>query len=282
MSYKRNVDFVVISDTHLGTYGAHADELVQYLESIEPKTLVLNGDIIDMWQFKKRYFPQSHTKVLHILSRMITEGVKVVYITGNHDDALRTYSPMRFSNFQLVDKLITMVNGKRVWIFHGDIFDSSIQHAKWVARLGGIGYDLLIRFNRMVNKTMQAIGRSPISLSKKVKDNIKNAVKYISDFEQSAIDLAIEQEYDYVICGHIHQATIRKVENIKGSTIYMNSGDWVENLTALEYNDGEWSLFRFNESNLKYQKRKTSRKSRVRYTSLPIFQQFEKEKTASY
>jgi UDP-2,3-diacylglucosamine pyrophosphatase LpxH len=243
---KRKVDTVVISDIHLGTYGAHADELLQYLESIEVRTLILNGDIIDMWQFRRKFFPLSHTKVLMRLCNMIEEGVMVHYITGNHDDALRVFSPFKIGNLKLSDKLLTLRSEKKVWIFHGDVFDASVNHAKWIAKLGGVGYDFLIRINRFFNNILKIFNKPPVSLSKKIKNNIKNAVKFISDFENTAIELAIDQEYDYVICGHIHQPTIRKVVTEKGETTYMNSGDWVENLTALEFNEGKWTLYKYD------------------------------------
>lgn len=244
MSKKRSVDLSIISDTHLGTYGSHADELYSYLKSIKPKTLVLNGDIIDMWQFKKRYFPPSHTAVLRQICKMIEKGTKIYYITGNHDDHLRHYSPFQLHSFELVDKLILEVGGEKVWVFHGDVFDRSIQQARWVAKLGGHGYDLLIKINRLINRWLVYTGRQPISLSQKIKANIKNAVKYISDFEQVAIELAIDQGYDRVVCGHIHHAIIRDYENDRGKTVYMNSGDWVESLTALEYSDSNWSIYK--------------------------------------
>lgn len=251
MSKKRSIDICVVSDTHLGTYGAHAEELLAYLKSIKPRKLILNGDIVDMWQFKKRYFPTSHTAVLRQIIKMIEKGTRVYYITGNHDDALRQYSPMKLSNFELVDKVILTIDGKKYWFFHGDVFDRSIQQARWVARLGSHGYDFLIRFNRLINSWLIWTGKHPISLSKRIKANIKNAVKYISDFEQVAIDLAIKQGYDYVVCGHIHQSAIRQSTSAEGSTIYMNSGDWVESLTSLEYVDGQWKIYHHEQAKTK-------------------------------
>lgn len=250
MKNKRLVDIAVLSDIHLGTYGSHASELLDYLKSIKPKKLVLNGDIIDMWQFNKRYFPAAHTAVIRQVIKMVEQGVKVYYITGNHDDALRHYSPFASKHFELIDKLVLTVDGKRYWIFHGDVFDSSIQHAKWIAKLGGYGYDLLIRGNRLINKALHSVGKQPVSLSKKIKANIKNAVRYINDFEDTAIELAIDQGYDYVICGHIHQPCIRSIKSRHGSTTYMNSGDWVENLTALEYVGRKWSIYYHRQKDL--------------------------------
>lgn len=240
---------VVISDVHLGTFGSHANELNKYLSSIKPKILVLNGDIIDIWQFRKSYFPKSHLKVIQKIISLASKGTKVYYITGNHDEMLRKFSDMNMGNFALVDKLVLELEDKKAWIFHGDVFDASVQHAKWIAKLGGLGYDYLILINRFVNWCLKKIGKEPYSFSKKIKASVKKAVKHISDFEETATELAIEKKYDYVICGHIHEPKIIQKENKNGKTLYLNSGDWVENLTALEYNKKRWKLYQYNETN---------------------------------
>ena len=244
---KRIVDVVVLSDIHLGTYGCHATELLTYLSSIKPKTLILNGDIIDIWQFRKSYFPKSHLKVIKKLLDFAGKGTKVYYITGNHDEMLRKFSDTTMGNFCIADKVVLELDGKKAWFFHGDVFDSSVQHAKWIAKLGGIGYDYLILINRFVNFMLAKMGREPYSLSKKIKSGVKSAVKFISDFETTASDLAIENGYDYVICGHIHEPQMIKRENKKGSVLYLNSGDWIENLTALEYNKKRWKMYRYED-----------------------------------
>jgi UDP-2,3-diacylglucosamine pyrophosphatase LpxH len=244
---KRRVEVVVISDVHLGTYGCHAKELLKYLKSIKPKKLVLNGDIIDMWQFKKSYWPKSHMKVVKHLTGLISKGVPVYYVTGNHDEMLRKFVGFKLSSFKIVNKLVLDLNGEKAWIFHGDVFDVTMKHSKWLAKLGGKGYDLLILLNRMINIVSQKMGYGKISLSKKIKDNVKSAVKYINNFEKVAADLAIDKGYAYVVCGHIHQPVIQEISNSKGKVTYLNSGDWVENLTALEYNEGKWSIYKFDE-----------------------------------
>ena len=245
---KRKVELVVISDVHLGTYGSHAKELLQYLQTIKPKILVLNGDIVDIWQFRKSYFPASHLKVIKKIISMTSKGTKVYYITGNHDEMLRKFSDSIVGNFSIVDKLVlTLDDDKKAWIFHGDVFDSSVQHSKWLAKLGGLGYDYLILINRFVNWCLNKIGKEPYSFSKKIKASVKKAVKFISDFETTATDLAIEKKYDYVICGHIHEPKIKHIENKNGATLYLNSGDWVENLTSLEYNKKRWKLYNHSD-----------------------------------
>ncbi|MEO0570474.1 MAG: UDP-2,3-diacylglucosamine diphosphatase [Bacteroidota bacterium] len=247
---KRKIELAVISDVHLGTYGCHADELIAYLNSIQPKKLVLNGDIIDIWQFSKRYFPPSHLKVLKKLIGMASRGTEVFYITGNHDEMLRKFTPTRMGNFKILNKLVLNLDGKKAWIFHGDVFDISIQKAKWLAKLGSYGYDLLILINYLVNWFLAKMGREKYSLSKKIKNSVKGAVKFIGNFEDAAATLAIENDYDYVICGHIHQPKKEIIENSQGKTIYLNSGDWVENLTALEYSFKRWRIYRYDHDKL--------------------------------
>jgi UDP-2,3-diacylglucosamine pyrophosphatase LpxH len=245
---RRPVDVVVMSDLHLGTYGCHAKEIVNYLKSIQPQILVLNGDIIDIWQFSKRYFPVAHMQVLKEIMHLLSKGTRVIYITGNHDESLRRYSDMNMGNFQLTDKLVMEINGKMTWIFHGDVFDATTKGgAKLLAKLGGHGYDLLILINSCINRCLKLMGKEKMSFSKKVKNSVKKAVAWIGDFEQTAAELAIEKRYDYVICGHIHQPQKREVVTRNGRVIYMNSGDWIENLTSLEYHNNEWEVYHYDE-----------------------------------
>lgn len=251
-SKKRKVDVVVISDVHLGTYGCHAKELLHYLKSIKPKKVILNGDIIDIWQFSKRYWPKSHTKVIKQLLEWISKGVKMYYVTGNHDEMLRKFTGFKMGSLKIVNKVVLdLDDDKKAWIFHGDVFDVTMQHSKWLAKLGAIGYDTLILINRFVNFiSVKIFKKGKLSLSKKIKNSVKSAVKFINDFEQTAADIGIFQKYDYVICGHIHHPEIKEITNKDGSIQYLNSGDWVENLSALEYNNGEWSLYRFDENEI--------------------------------
>ncbi len=245
---KREVDIVIISDVHLGTYGCHAKELLKYLKSIKPKMLILNGDIIDIWQFSKSYWPEAHMKVVRRILKFVTDGIPVYYLTGNHDEMLRKFADMNLGSFQLLNKLVLNINGKKAWIFHGDVFDVTMQHSKWLAKLGAVGYDALILLNSFTNWLLTAMGREKMSFSKKIKAKFKDAVKFINQFEQTAADLAVSKEHQYVICGHIHQAEMREIvaTDNPGKVLYLNSGDWVENLTALEYHNGQWNIFRYN------------------------------------
>jgi UDP-2,3-diacylglucosamine pyrophosphatase LpxH len=245
---KRKVQVAVISDVHLGTYGCRAKELNQYLKSIDPEILILNGDIIDIWQFSKRYWPESHMKIVQRIFKLLSSGTKVYYLTGNHDELLRKFTDFKMGELEILDKLVLNLDGKKAWIFHGDVFDITMKNAKWLAKLGAIGYDTLIMINSVVNWISEKILRKgKISLSKKVKNSVKSAIKFVNDFEQTAIDIAIENGYEYVLCGHIHQPAKREVKTDKGQTLYLNSGDWIENLTALEYNDHTWTLYQYTE-----------------------------------
>jgi UDP-2,3-diacylglucosamine pyrophosphatase LpxH len=244
---RRPLDVAILSDIHLGTYGCKAKELLNYLRSINPHILILNGDIIDAWQFSKRYFPVSHMMVIKEIMQFITNGTRVFYITGNHDEVLRRYADIQIGNFALTDKLVLEIDHKMTWIFHGDVFDNSTKGAaKMIAKLGSNGYGMLILFNRFVNFLLKMIGRERVSISKKIVSSVNKAVVKVHEFEDIVTDLAIEKKYDYVVCGHIHQPQIRRVERESGTVTYMNSGDWVEHLTALEYYHGEWKIFEYD------------------------------------
>ena len=246
---RRRLDILVLSDVHLGTYGCHAKELLHYLKTVKPKTVILNGDIIDIWQFSKRYWPKAHMKVIKHLMHWMSKGVKIYYVTGNHDEMLRKFAGFKMGSLKIANKVILdLDNDKKAWFFHGDVFDVTMQHSKWLAKLGAVGYDTLIHINRVANFISEKIfKKGKLSLSKKIKNSVKSAVKFINSFEQTAADIGISNQYDYVVCGHIHQPEMREIENEHGKIMYLNSGDWIENLTALEYADGVWKIYRFDE-----------------------------------
>ena len=246
MNKKRSVDIVVISDTHLGAIGCRAKELNRYLKSIQPKTIILNGDIIDIWQFNKRYWNKYHTKVVKRLLNFISNGTKVYYIAGNHDEALRRFLNFEIEGFTISNKLSLDLNGKKTWFFHGDVFDVTMQHSRWLTRLGGFGYDLLLFINATVNKFLTLIGREKLSFSKTIKNKVKAAVSYINKFETTVTDIASKNNFDSVVCGHIHQPCIKNFKKKNKNVTYLNSGDWIENMTALEYHDNKWSLFEYD------------------------------------
>lgn len=241
---RRKVEIAIISDLHLGTYGCQANQILEYLRSIDPEVLILNGDIIDMWNFSKSYFPKSHIQVMRQILKITQSGTKTYYLTGNHDEALRKYSGTTLGNLVIDDKLVLDIDGQKVWIFHGDIFDATTKgSAKIIAKLGGKGYDILIWINKLINDLLHFFGKEKVSISKRIKSSIKSAVKWVGNFETTAAELAIEQGYQVVICGHIHQPQLRHISVGEAKVMYLNSGDWVEHCTALEYNHKEWKIY---------------------------------------
>lgn len=237
---KRIVDVVVLSDVHLGTYACRARELLIYLRSISPRLLILNGDIIDGWQFSKHYFPPEHIQVIQEVLSFLSKGTRVIYITGNHDEALRRYADMQVGNFQLADKALIEINGSVTWVFHGDVFDHTSRNpARMVSRLGSNGYAVLLGFNKMINRISRFFGREKISFAKSVMKQFNKRFVKIENFEELVAGLAIEKKYDCVICGHIHEPKKRTITNEKGSVMYLNSGDWVEHLSTLEYHSND-------------------------------------------
>jgi UDP-2,3-diacylglucosamine pyrophosphatase LpxH len=185
-------------------------------------------------------------QVVHKIINWVSKGTKVYYITGNHDEMLRKFEGFKMGKLSIENKLVLDLDGKKVWIFHGDVFDVTMQNSKWLTRLGSHGYDLLILINALCNWISVKMGRGKISLSKNIKNSVKQAVKFINNFEKTAADIAIRNGYDYVLCGHIHHPEMKTITTEHGQVEYLNSGDWIENLTALEYNNKEWSLYKYD------------------------------------
>jgi UDP-2,3-diacylglucosamine pyrophosphatase LpxH len=178
---------------------------------------------------------------------MAMNGTKVVYITGNHDELLRKFVGMNFGNIELCNQYEVEVNGQKTLFFHGDVFDLSIQHAKWLAKLGGKGYDVLILLNTFINFISEKLGGKRVSLSKKIKNSVKQAVSFINNFEVAAAEYASKVNAHVVVCGHIHHPADKIIETGTSSVRYLNSGDWIENLSALEYHNGIWQTIHVNE-----------------------------------
>ncbi|GAB3006699.1 UDP-2,3-diacylglucosamine diphosphatase [Niabella terrae] len=245
---KRQVELVVLSDLHLGTYAARARAFTAYLKSIQPQLLILNGDIIDGWQFSKRYFPASHIQAIREIFNLLSRGTRVIYITGNHDDVLRKYTDLQMGDFILTDKIVIEVNGRKTWIFHGDVFDhTTTRQARFWGRMGSNGYALLLGFNRCFNRLTQVLGKEKRSLAKAAMHQFNKRILNVTAFEQKIGALAIEKGFDTVICGHIHQPCQRVITTERGSVTYLNAGDWVEHMTALEFCDGDWKLYQYED-----------------------------------
>ncbi|MFT5736778.1 MAG: UDP-2,3-diacylglucosamine pyrophosphatase LpxH [Maribacter sp.] len=246
---KRKLEIVVISDVHLGTYGCHADELLAYLSSISTKTLILNGGIVDIWQFKESYFPPSHVNVIKKIISIASEGTAVYYLTGNHDNIPASLERTAFGNITFCKELVLNLDGKKTWFFHGAILDIPLVDAKWIAKLGSIGFALLLRVNKLMNWTLKLRKREKYSLSWKIKAN-KAQSKYKLDFEHTVTGLAANNGYDCVVSGHIHEPKKEQRETSQGNILYLNSGDWVENRTALEYSFKRWKLYQNEKDKL--------------------------------
>lgn len=238
----RKLDVSVISDFHLATRASKAKHLLKYLKQINPKTLVLNGDIIDSWRFSRNYFPKSHLKVIRQLVKMIEKGVQVIYITGNHDDVFRKFNNTKLGNFSIVNQLELTINNQKTWIFHGDVFDHIIHHSPWLAKLGAAAYGFLTVFNIFINLILKIFGGREMILYKSMKDRISKRKKVLTNFEKAIANAAINKNIDLVICGHTHTPVDKIIDTDKGKVRYINCGDWVEHFSAAECINGEWNL----------------------------------------
>jgi UDP-2,3-diacylglucosamine pyrophosphatase LpxH len=265
---KRNLDILVISDLHLGTYGSEADEVLAYLDTINADKIVINGDFVDIMLFNKRFWPSSHMKVIKYFLDLISQGKEIYYVTGNHDELMRKFLNFKIQNFKIVNQIVLDTAKGKVWIFHGDVFDFSIQ-TQWLTKLAGFLYDYMIIFNSWINKKiMRPLGRKRLNFSKTIKSNVKTAVQYFANFEMKAAEVAQKNGYKYVVCGHIHTPKIESF-NINGEeVIYMNSGDWLESLSSLEYADNKWSIYMHKRTEQEY---KGDNDSRIEMTNKELY-----------
>jgi len=237
----RHYRAIWISDIHLGTSGCKAGFLLDFLRVNESDQLYLVGDIVDGWQLKRGwYWKQSHNDVVQKILRKARKGTKVTYIVGNHDEALREFLGMRFGEILIENEAVhELRDGRRLWVTHGDLFDGVIQYAKWLAYLGDTAYTVALKVNDHFNYLRHKMGMSYWSLSQYLKHRVKNAVSFITAFEEALTTGARRRGYDGVVCGHIHRPEIREIDG----TLYCNDGDWVESLSALvETHEGELKL----------------------------------------
>ena len=244
-----------ISDIHLGTPGCQADALLHFLKHNESDTLYLVGDIIDGWQLRKSWFwPQSHNDVIQKVLRKARKGTQVVFIPGNHDEAARQFAGMTFGDIPIMENAVHVTaDGKRLWVVHGDEFDQVVRYAKWLAYLGDTLYNFALTLNRVLNNIRIKLGYPYWSLSQFLKQQVKNAVNFILEFEHALIHEAKHRGYDGVVCGHIHKAEIKEVDGL----LYCNDGDWVESLTALvEHPCGKLDIVHWPHRDLPVRKQK--------------------------
>ena len=232
---------VFISDLHLGTPGCQASELLAFLKASSSDYLYLVGDIVDGWQLRRRwYWPQAHNDVVQKLLRRARKGCRVVFVPGNHDEFARGFVGHQFGGIEVEEEVVHVtVDGRRLWVTHGDYFDGVIQCAKWLAYVGDYAYEFTLKLNRYVNHLRAKFGLPYWSLSAYLKHKVKKAVNFISDFEVAVAHEARRRGHQGVVCGHIHRAEMREIEGI----LYCNDGDWVESRTALvEHHDGRLEL----------------------------------------
>lgn len=236
-----------ISDVHLGTRGCKAEFLLDFLQNHESDFLFLVGDIVDGWELKSKWFwNQSHHAVMQKLLAQAKSNTKVVYIPGNHDEFMRDYTNTNFNNIDIVQQSEHITaDGRRFLILHGDEFDGVVKRIKWLAILGGWTYNALLSFNYIFNLVRRKLGYSYWSISAYLKQKVKTIVSFFSNYDKKLLDVTQKENYDGIICGHIHKAEIRQIDNI----LYCNDGDWVESCTALvEDWDGSLSIIHWASS----------------------------------
>jgi UDP-2,3-diacylglucosamine pyrophosphatase LpxH len=241
-----NYKTIVISDVHLGTTDSKVKELVRFLKKSTCEKLILNGDIIDGWQLRKSgKWKKKHTRFFRIVLKMIEkQNTEVIYTRGNHDDFLNNVVPFSIGKLSIVKDYVYTSQGKKFWVVHGDIFDSVTTNMRWIAMLGDVGYTFLLWLNKVYNYWRLKQGKPYYSLSKEIKAKVKSAVSYISDFQNQLVKLAQSKHFDGIICGHIHQPAIKNYDGI----LYLNSGDWVESLSALvEDYEGNWKIVLYED-----------------------------------
>ncbi|MEQ8659820.1 MAG: UDP-2,3-diacylglucosamine diphosphatase [Gammaproteobacteria bacterium] len=238
---RRRLRTVWISDVHLGYHAARADYLLEFLHSVECEYLYLVGDIVDLWQIKRRpFWPQQHNDVVRTILGMARHGTRVIYVPGNHDEVLRAYAEHDFGNIAIRERAVhTRASGERLLVIHGDQFDAAVASSRWVGQLGAHAYDWLLAANVALNAVRRRCGFPYWSLAGFLKHKVKNAVQYISRFEAVVAEAAAREGVDGVVCGHIHRPEITTIDGIG----YYNCGDWVESCTALvEQRDGRIEL----------------------------------------
>ena len=243
----RRLRTIFLSDIHLGTPGCKAAHLIDFLRHHQAEQLYLIGDVIDAWALKRRFFwPQAHNDVVQKVLRCARKGTRVIYVPGNHDEVGRQFSGLNFGDIAIrAEAEHRLLDGRRLWIVHGDFADGVIQHARWLAKLGDRLYDFILWLNRHFNDLRAFLGRDYWSLSQYLKHKTKNAVSFISNFEHVLLREARRRGYDGVVCGHIHKAEIRMMDGM----LYCNDGDWVESLTALvETLEGELRIMHWHEA----------------------------------
>lgn len=249
MQERKHYRTVIISDVHIGAAHSKVKEAADFLDKVYCDRLILNGDIVDGWQLSKKSankrWKPDYTRFVNVIMKMMEEyDTEVIYLRGNHDDFLENLVPLELGNISVLQDYILESGGHRFFVTHGDVFDSVTTKMEWLAKLGDVSYTVLLRFNSIYNKIRSRQGKPYFSLSQAIKHKVKQAVSFISGFERMLTDLARSKRCDGVICGHIHYPEDRVIDDIR----YLNSGDWVESMSALlEDDEGNWRIMRYRE-----------------------------------
>ncbi len=249
MQERKHYRTVIISDVHIGAAHSKVKEAADFLDKVYCDRLILNGDIVDGWQLSKKSankrWKPDYTRFVNVIMKMMEEyDTEVIYLRGNHDDFLENLVPLELGNISVLQDYILESGSHRFFVTHGDVFDSVTTKMEWLAKLGDVSYTVLLRFNSIYNKIRSRQGKPYFSLSQAIKHKVKQAVSFISGFERMLTDLARSKRCDGVICGHIHYPEDRVIDDIR----YLNSGDWVESMSALlEDDEGNWRIMRYRE-----------------------------------
>lgn len=239
---------VVLSDIHLGSEFSKVAEVSDFLSRIDCEKLIFNGDTIDGWQLQKddnAFWGAEHSRFFRIIMKMVEKhGTEVYFLRGNHDDFLDKIIPMAMGKLSILKDMILESGGLRYFVTHGDVFDSITSNMKWMAKLGDVMYNLLLKINVMYNRLQSWRGKPYYSFSQAIKNKVKKAVSNASDFDKMLTDMARTKGCQGVICGHIHRPEDRMIDGIR----YLNSGDWVETMSALAEDwSGKWKILMYKE-----------------------------------
>ncbi|MBA2479729.1 MAG: UDP-2,3-diacylglucosamine diphosphatase [Planctomycetes bacterium] len=243
---RRHIDLMILSDVHLGTRSCKAEQLDAYLSRVRPREVVLNGDILDLRELHKGFWPEAHTRVVQRILAFANEGIPVSYVTGNHDEVLRRFSFFQTGAVQLVDGIERTLGGKRTWIVHGDAIEGAMQMPRWLRRIGCLTYHALRGLERRANMVRSRVGMQPTVLVAQVK-RMKGALAHISRYEEACARVAASRGFERIITGHIHFPNRREITCGDARIDYLNSGDWVDSMSALEFDAGDWSVMRIGQ-----------------------------------
>ncbi|HMG15938.1 MAG TPA: UDP-2,3-diacylglucosamine diphosphatase [Saprospiraceae bacterium] len=265
---RRLLDLVILSDIHLGSSACFAIELMEYLKSIKPEKLIINGDFCDFREEKFKKIPTEHKRILEEIENMSSTGTLVYFIQGNYDKGLNKLSEKKNDNLQVRSQIELIIQNKRYLVIHGDKFNSTIINSSLIFIIGTKTYSVLVALSKAINIKRLINNKSYISFASKIRLKINKAGKYMHDFEQASAAYASKEHFDGIICGHTHVPSIQHINNGSESIHYLNSGDWIENMSALEFNNESWTIYRYMDEFLEFSLPKLEVKRRFKKASI--------------